>query len=110
MRKTNTMAQDEMNEMMDNVADIISMFRERDPQALPDLTGPDRGRTLNEINDRFKAWCIDFGVSRCGTASGDLLLEKDIREVQAARRLSQHLKDDLNNCMLISSRWENPSN
>ena len=104
------MAQDEVNEMMDNVADILSMFRERDPQTLPELTDPERERKLNEINNRFKAWCIDFGFSRCGTASGDLLLEKDIREVQAARRLSQHLKDDLNNCMLILSRWENPSN
>jgi hypothetical protein len=104
MRKTNTMAQDEMNEMMVNVEDIISMFRERDPQTLPDLKDPEREQKLSEINSRFKAWCIDFGFPRCGTDSGDLLLGKDLREVQAARRLTQHLKDGLSNCMLTSSR------
>ena len=98
------MAQDEMNEMMDNVADILSLFRERDPQILPDLTDPDRGQKLSEIKSRFKAWCIDFGFSRCETAPADLLLEKDVRELQTTRRLTQHLKDDLSNCTLIPSK------
>lgn len=94
-----------MNEMMDNVADITNLFRERDSQITTDLTDLKRERKLNEINSRFKAWCIDFGLSRCENASGDLLLQKDIREAQAARRLTQHFKDDLSNCT-SASLWE----
>lgn len=105
MRKTNTMARDDMNEMMDNVADIINLFSEHDPQIPTELTDPKRERKLNEINSRFEAWCIDFGISRGGDASGDLLRQKDIREAQTARRLTQHFKDDLSNCM-SASMWE----
>lgn len=94
-----------MNEMMENVADIINLFRERDPQIPIDLTDSEHERKLNEVNSRFKPWCIDFGFSRCGNASGNMLLQKDTREAQNARRLTQHFKDDLSNCM-SASIWE----
>lgn len=101
MSNTTAMAQDDMNEMMDNVADIINLFCGRGPHILPNLTDPETERKLGEINNRFKAWCIDFGLFRCENASGDMLLEKNTREAQTARRLTKHLKDDLSNCMFM---------
>lgn len=109
-RKTKTMARDEMNEMKGNVAEIINLFCERGPQIILDLTDPKIERKLGEINSRFRSWCIDFGLYRPANACGDLMVQKDIREAQTARRLTQHLKDDLGNCVSASRRQWHSSN